>query len=65
MAKIKAATLTFRITPRLKEALRIAADRERRSIENMVEVLVLDYCEKCGIAIPPSEKTNNSAGLPA
>ena len=57
MATIKTATLTFRIDPGLKEALRIAADQEHRSIANMVEVLIRGYCERHGIAIPHSEET--------
>jgi hypothetical protein len=52
MAKAKTTTLTFRIEPGLKEALRTAADREHRSIANMVEVLIRDYCGRNGIAIP-------------
>ena len=49
MATTKTATLTFRIDPNVKEALRTAAYQEHRSIANMVEVLILDYCEKNGI----------------
>ncbi len=41
MATAKTTTLTFRIEPSLKEALRTAADREHRSITNMVEVLIV------------------------
>jgi hypothetical protein len=52
MAAGKTTTLTFRIEPPLKEALRTAADREHRSIANMVEVLIRDYCGRNGIAIP-------------
>lgn len=63
MATIKTATLTFRIDPGLKEALRIAADHEHRSIANMVEVLIRNYCEQRGIAIPPSEETKNINGV--
>lgn len=37
MAAAKTATLTFRIEPGLKEALRAAAEQEHRSIANMVE----------------------------
>lgn len=51
MSGSKTATLTFRIVPQLKEALREAADREHRSIANMVEVLIRDYCVKNGIDI--------------
>jgi hypothetical protein len=46
MATGKTATLTFRIEPVLKEALRMAAAREHRSIANMVEILIRDYCER-------------------
>ena len=51
MAKAKSTTLTFRIEPGLKEGLRAAADREHRSIANMIEVLIRDYCGKNGITI--------------
>lgn len=63
MASVKTATLTFRIDPGLKEALRMAADQEHRSIANMVEVLIRDYCESHGIAIPYSEETKNNHGV--
>ena len=52
MTTAKTTTLTFRIEPGLKEGLRAAADREHRSIANMVEVLIRDYCVRNGIAIP-------------
>jgi len=52
MATGKTSTLTFRIGPALKEALRKAAEREHRSIANMVEVLIRDWCERNGISIP-------------
>jgi len=54
MATTKTATLTFRIDPGVKEALRTAAHQEHRSIANMVEVLIRDYCGRNGIAIPDS-----------
>ncbi len=52
MTTTKTATLTFRIDPGLKEALRTAAQQEHRSIANMVEVLIRDYCGRNGIPIP-------------
>jgi hypothetical protein len=61
MATIKTATLTFRIDPGLKEALRLAADLEHRSITNMVEVLIRDYCERRGIDIPPCKDVVNKS----
>ncbi len=51
MAGTKTATLTFRIEPGLKEALRAAAEQEHRSIANMVEVMIRDYCGKVGTPI--------------
>lgn len=56
MATGKTATLTFRIEPVLKEALRMAAEREHRSIANMVEVLIRDYCDRKGINISDFNK---------
>ena len=55
MATAKTTTLTFRIEPGLKEALRTAAAREHRSIANMVEVLIRYYCGRNGIAIPEQD----------
>jgi len=54
MTTTKTTTLTFRIEPALKEALRTAATREHRSIANMVEVLIRDYCVQKGIPIDES-----------
>lgn len=51
MASTKTSTLTFRIQPGLKEALRTAATREHRSIANMVEVLIRDYCVRNHISV--------------
>ena len=50
MATTNIATLTFRIDPGLKEALRTVAQQEHRSIANMVEVLIKYYLcagERC------------------
>jgi len=65
MATAKTTTLTFRIEPGLKEALRAAATREHRSIANMVEVLILDYCGRNGIAIPEQDDPFDTGPKPA
>ncbi len=66
MATTKTATLTFRIDPGLKEALRTAAHQEHRSIANMVEVLIRDYCVAHGIAVEsPLDTDNNNGEEPA
>jgi uncharacterized protein (DUF1778 family) len=51
MAQKKTATLNLRIDPGLKEALRIAANLEHRSIANMVGLLIRKHCEETGISI--------------
>ncbi len=52
MSPSKTATLNLRIDPRLKEAARIAAQRDHRSIANLIEVLIRKHCETHGISIP-------------
>ena len=49
MAINKTATLTLRIDPDLKQALREAAASEHRSIANMIEVLIRNYCKENSI----------------
>ena len=57
MATAKTTTLTFRIEPELKEALRTAAQQEHRSIANMVAVLTRDYCKDNDIPVSESQIT--------
>ena len=61
MATTKTTTLTFRIEPGLKEAVRTAAELEHRSIANMIEMMIRDYCAKAGVSIAdpvPSGKSS-------
>jgi hypothetical protein len=51
MAPKKTATLNLRIDPSLKEALRIAAEAEHRSVANMVETLIRNHCKENDIAL--------------
>lgn len=57
MAVNKTATLTLRIEPSVKEVLRAAAQEEHRSIANMVEVMILDYCQRHGLPVKGSTKS--------
>lgn len=52
MSPSKTATLNLRIDPRIKEAARVAALREHRSVANLIEVLIRKHCEASGISIP-------------
>ena len=65
MATAKTTTLTFRIEPGLKVALRTAADREHRSIANMVEVMIRDYCGRNGVTIPEQRVLFHAGQNPA
>lgn len=47
----KSDTLNLRVSPSFKLALKAAADREQRSMVNMLEVLVANYCEQHGIVL--------------
>ena len=51
MATEKTTTLTFRIEPNIKDALCTAADRDHRSIANMVAVMIREHCARVGIPI--------------
>lgn len=55
MATGKTSTLTLRIKPALKNTLRMAAERERYSIANIVELAIGDYCGRNGVPIHESE----------
>jgi len=48
----KSATLNLRIDPAIKEAARIAALREHRSVANLIELLIREHCKAAHIEIP-------------
>lgn len=56
--ELKTETLNLRVTPAFKDLVREAAERERRSISNLIEVLVHEHCQKSGIQ--PSEAPGTS-----
>ncbi|MFW5333247.1 hypothetical protein [Hydrogenophaga sp. ZJX-1] len=64
MTSTKTATLTLRIDPALKDALKRAAEAEHRSIANMVEVLILDHCNRGGISIEAVSHERGNSGNP-
>ena len=52
MIRTKTSTLNLRIDPNLKEAVRVAAIRDHRSVANLIELLIRRHCESEGIPIP-------------
>jgi hypothetical protein len=51
----KSETLNLRVSPTFKQVLKEAADHEQRSMVNMLEVLLGDYCDRKGI-VPTDQK---------
>jgi uncharacterized protein (DUF1778 family) len=45
----KSVGLSFRVTPEFKRLLEAAAINERRSLTNMLETALSEYCERNGI----------------
>ena len=43
--------MTVRPSPAVKKSLMSVAEQEHRSIANMVEIMILDYCGRNGITI--------------
>lgn len=44
MNERKTEAINLRMAPGMKELLRRAAEHEHRTLSNMLEVLILDYC---------------------
>lgn len=47
--KVKTATMTLRIDPKIKAAAAEAAQRDHRSMASLVEVLILKHCRSLGL----------------
>jgi hypothetical protein len=53
----KTDAINLRMAPATKELLRLAASKERRTVSNMIDFLILDHCERNGIlAASPTPK---------
>jgi len=48
MAAVKSEVVSVRVEPHIKAALQSAAEREMRSLANMIEVMVVAYCRGNG-----------------
>ena len=52
MSPKKTTTLNLRVDPAIKEAIKIAASLDHRSVANMIEMLIRKHCDQEGILIP-------------
>jgi hypothetical protein len=62
MAVAKTQVVSVRVEPHIKVALQSAAEREMRSLANMVEVMVVAYCRAQGYPLEgvPDETLPNT-----
>ena len=64
MAVGKSQVVSVRVEPHIKAALQSAAEREMRSLANMVEVMVVAYCRAQGYPLEGvSEETLQNTNL--
>ncbi len=59
MPRNKCETLSIRTTAEIKDLIRLAAEREHRSVASMLEVLVLAHAEQTGLTTSAKPKKNN------
>jgi uncharacterized protein (DUF1778 family) len=59
MPRNKCETLSIRTTAEIKDLIRLAAEREHRSVASMLEVLVLAHAEQTGLTISAKPKKIN------
>lgn len=52
MASTKTATLNLRIDPLVKDAIKLAAEKDQRSVANLIELLIRSHCKEVGIPVP-------------
>lgn len=62
MAVAKSQVVSVRVEPHIKSALQSAAEREMRSLANMLEVMVVTYCRAQGYPLEgvPDEALQNT-----
>ncbi len=59
MSLIKDETLSIRTSSEIKQLVRMAAERERRSVSSMIEILVLDYARQHNLQLAPTATAKN------
>jgi hypothetical protein len=55
--------MTLRVSPEVKAAAELAAERDHRSVTSLIEVLILNHCKSMDIQPPttqPKETPNES-----
>lgn len=61
--KLKTAVMTLRVDPQVKAVAELAAQRDRRSVTNLIEVLILAHGESLGIdSVQPGKQVGETNG---
>ena len=58
----KTETLNLRVSPTFKQTLKIVADSESRSMVNMLEVILIDHCERNGWLLANESSKSEATG---
>lgn len=59
MKRPKDETLSIRTSADIKQLLRMAAEKEHRSIASMMEVLILNYAQEHGLVVSSTISSNS------
>jgi hypothetical protein len=65
MNERKTEAINLRMSPSTKELLRLAAEADRRTLSNMLEVLILDHCKRRGIRADERRSAQGNIGREA
>lgn len=61
----KTEAINLRMSPATKALLRAAAERDHRTLSNLLELLILEHCQRNGIEIPRDADEPPGMGKPA
>ena len=65
MKNVRSSSTAFRFDPVVKDALFVIADRDGRSMANMIEWLIKQHCDREGLGWPPASlPASDAASLP-
>lgn len=64
MKSVRSSPTAFRFDPTAKEALVVIAERDGRSMANMIEWLIKQHCERVGLGWPPTAAAPSAATQP-
>lgn len=63
MAAEKTISISFRVTPKFKELLELAAAQDNRSQTNMLEALLFAHCKERGLTYPEASSERRRGGV--